>query len=65
MNQIFTVEGMTCGHCEKAVTQALLTLDAQAKVVIDRAQNTVQVDSEKNREALAQAIADEGYRVNA
>jgi copper chaperone len=65
MNQIFTVQGMTCGHCEKAVTQALLTLDAQAKVVIDRTQNTVQVDSEKNREALAQAIADEGYRVSA
>jgi copper chaperone len=65
MNQIFTVEGMTCGHCEKAVTKALLSLDAQAKVVIDRTQNTVQVDSEKNREALAQAIVDEGYRVSA
>jgi copper chaperone len=65
MNQIFTVEGMTCGHCEKAVTQALLALDAQAKVVIDRSHNSVQVDSEKSREALAQAIADEGYRVSA
>jgi copper chaperone len=65
MNQIFTVEGMTCGHCEKAVTKALLSLDAQAKVVIDRTQSTVQVDSDKNREALAQAIADEGYRVSA
>lgn len=65
MNQIFTVEGMTCGHCEKAVTQALLTLDAQAKVVIDRAHNSVLVDSEKNRETLAQAIVDEGYRVSA
>jgi copper chaperone len=63
MNQIFTVEGMTCGHCEKAVTKALLSLDAQAKVVIDRTHNTVQVDSEKPREALAHAIADEGYRV--
>jgi copper chaperone len=63
MNQIFTVEGMTCGHCEKAVTKALLSLDAQAKVVIDRTHNTVQVDSEKPREALAKAIADEGYRV--
>lgn len=63
MNQIFTVEGMTCGHCEKAVTKALLSLDAQAKVVIDRTHNNVQVDSEKPREALAQAIADEGYRV--
>ena len=65
MNQIFTVEGMTCGHCEKAVTKAVLALDAQAKVVIDRAHNTVQVDSDKNREVLAQAIADEGYRVSA
>ncbi len=65
MNQIFTVEGMTCGHCEKAVTKALLSLDAQAKVVIDRTHNTVQVDSEKSREALAQAIVDEGYRVSA
>lgn len=63
MNHIFTVEGMTCGHCEKAVTKVLLALDAQAKVLIDRAQNRVQVDSEKNREALAQAIAEEGYRV--
>jgi copper chaperone len=65
MNQIFTVEGMTCGHCEKAVTQALLALDAQAKIVIDRTQNTVKVDSEKPREALAQAIVNEGYRVTA
>jgi copper chaperone len=65
MNQIFTVEGMTCGHCEKAVTKALLSLDAQAKVVIDRTHNTVQVDSEKPREALAQAIVDEGYRGSA
>ncbi len=65
MNQIFTVEGMTCGHCEKAVTKALLSLDAQAKVVIDRTHNSVEVDSDKTREALAQAIADEGYRVSA
>jgi copper chaperone len=65
MNQIFTVEGMTCGHCEKAVTQALLALDAQAKVVIDRTQNKVQVDSEQPREVLAKAIAEEGYRVTA
>jgi copper chaperone len=63
MNQIFTVEGMTCGHCEKAVSKALLAVDAQAKVVIDRTQNRVQVESDKPREALAHAIAEEGYRV--
>ena len=65
MNKIFTVEGMTCGHCEKAVTKALLTLDPQAKVVIERTQNKVQVDSEQAREALAKAMTEEGYRVAA
>ena len=64
MNQIFTVEGMTCGHCEKAVTQALKKLDAQATVLIDRAHNQAQVDSTQPRDALAKAIADEGYRVS-
>ena len=65
MNQIFTVEGMTCGHCEKAVSKALLAVDTQAKVTIDRLHNTVQVDSDKPRDALARAIADKGYRVAA
>jgi copper chaperone len=65
MNQIFTVEGMTCGHCEKAVTKALLAVDAQAKIVIDRTHNKVEVDSNTTREALAKAIAEEGYRIAA
>jgi copper chaperone len=65
MNQTFTVTGMTCGHCEKAVVQALQQVDAQAKVSIDRAQNRVQVESAQPREALAKAIAAEGYAVAA
>lgn len=63
MNQIFTVEGMTCGHCEKAITKALLAVDGQAQVVIDRDQQQVQVRSEVAREKLMQAITDEGYRI--
>ena len=65
MNQTFTVTGMTCGHCEKAVTKALLALDPQAKVVIDRSQNKVEVESTQARETLAKAIAEEGYAVAA
>lgn len=65
MNQVFTVEGMTCDHCEKTVTKALLGLDKQAKILIDRTHNTVQVESEQAREALANAITEEGYRVTA
>ena len=65
MNQIFTVTGMTCGHCEKAVTRALQQVDPQALVQIDRTQNRVQVESAASREALAHAIAEEGYSVAA
>lgn len=65
MNQTFTVTGMTCGHCEKAVTRALQQVDPQAQVVIDRTHNRVQVESTQPREALAQAITEEGYAVAA
>lgn len=65
MNQTFTVTGMTCGHCEKAVTRAVQQVDPQAQVVIDRAQNRVQVESNQPREALAHAMAEEGYAVAA
>ena len=63
MNQTFTVTGMTCGHCEKAVTRALKQTDPQAEVTIDRAQNKVDVTSTAPREKLAAAIVEEGYAV--
>ena len=63
MMQTFTVTGMTCGHCEKAVSQAIKQLDPQAEVSIDRAANTVQVQSTAARELLSHAIAEEGYVV--
>lgn len=63
MNHLFTVTGMTCGHCEKAVTAAIVRLDPQAKVEIERSANKVQVLSEQSHEALAHAIVEEGYAV--
>jgi len=65
MTITLNVTGMTCGHCEKAVTQAIKTLDPQAQVRIDRQQNQVNVESTQPRDAIAQAIAEEGYRVAA
>jgi len=65
MNQQFTVTGMTCGHCEKAVTQAIKSVDPQAQVRIDRSHNQVDVESTQAREAIAQAIRVEGYAVAA
>ena len=65
MNQTFTVTGMTCGHCEQAVTRALKKVDPLADVRVDRAANQVVVQSHQAREVLAQAIAEEGYEVAA
>ena len=63
--QTFTVQGMTCGHCERAVQTAIKTLDPQAEVRIDRAQNLVEVNTAQPREAVAAAIREEGYQVAA
>jgi copper chaperone len=63
MKQILNVQGMTCGHCEKAVTTAIRLLDPQADISIDRSQNRVEVSSNQPLEALAEAIREEGYTV--
>lgn len=62
-NQIFNVQGMTCGHCERAVTEAVKALDPAAEVKIDRAAGKVQVQTTQPREQVAQAIQEEGYTV--
>jgi copper chaperone len=64
MNQQFQVEGMTCGHCEMAVTRAVKQLDAGAEVKIDRSVGKVEVQSQAAHEALAKAIAEAGYTVH-
>lgn len=65
MNQSFNVQGMTCGHCEKAVIAAIRQLDPAAEVQIDRSQNRVEVRTELPRDAVANAIREEGYTVAA
>ncbi|TDP88005.1 copper chaperone CopZ [Aquabacterium commune] len=57
------VKGMSCQHCVKAVTQAVLALDAQAQVGVDLPSGQVSVQTQLSREATAAAIADEGYTV--
>ena len=65
MKQVLNVQGMTCGHCEKSVTTAIRLLDPQAEVTIDRSQNRVEVNTDRTREALVEAIREEGYAVAA
>lgn len=55
------VTGMTCGHCEKAVTQAIRSLDSAAEISIDRDTNRVTIQTPIEPARLIAAISDEGY----
>jgi len=63
MQYQFTVDGMTCGHCERAVVHAVREVDTDAIVKVDLATKQVSVESDKAREVIANAIAEEGYKV--
>jgi copper chaperone len=63
MMQQFTVTGMTCGHCVRAVTNAITGLDTGAAVRVDLASGQVEIDSGLPRAELAAAIAEEGYEI--
>ena len=59
----FKVSGMTCGHCERAVINAIKALDAEAEIQVDLASGSVQVDSRLDEAAIRQVIEEEGYTV--
>jgi copper chaperone len=65
MNQTFQVQGMSCGHCVGAVTQAVKSVDPQAEVKVDLPGGKVEVQSASDRAAIARAIEEEGYKVAA
>jgi len=57
----FEVKDMTCGHCIKAITQAVLTVDPTAKVQIDLSSHQVQIESASAETELSHAIVKAGY----
>jgi copper chaperone len=59
--QVFNVQGMSCGHCVKAITQALQAKDPEASVRIDLAAKEVGVDSALTADQVIAVITEEGY----
>lgn len=61
---LFNVEGMTCGHCVRAVTKAIQRLDPHAHVQVNVSEGTVAInESRLEAYTLAEAIKDTGYEV--
>ncbi|MBK5525896.1 heavy-metal-associated domain-containing protein [Pseudomonas sp. TH06] len=61
--QVFNVEGMSCGHCVKAITNAVQAKDPAASVRVDLAAKEVGVESALSAEQVIEVISEEGYPV--
>ena len=59
------VEGMSCGHCIRAVTNAIQGLDQAAKVEVDLATKRVVAQTSLPRADLVRAVEEEGFSVKA
>lgn len=57
----FQIPNMTCGHCVRAVTQAVQAADPAATVQADLATHQVTVDTSASRDAVAAQLAQAGY----
>ena len=61
---VLKVTGMTCGHCEKAVTNALRGVSgvSDARVELQNGRAVVEYDAaQTSPRALATAVMNEGY----
>ena len=59
---LYSVPGMSCGHCEAAVTKEVSALPGVASVVVDLDSKRVEVTgSELDDAAIRAAIEEAGY----
>jgi copper chaperone CopZ len=65
VGQKFTVAGMTCTHCERAITAELMKLEGVTRVSPDHVSGTVITESVETLpvDAVARAIDEAGYRI--
>jgi copper chaperone CopZ len=61
---VLRIQGMSCGHCARTVTQALESVDGVTKADVDLAGGQAVVEYEETQTspgALVGAVMDEGY----
>ena len=57
----FDIASLSCGHCVRAVTEAVHEVDPAARVDVDLARKHVTVQTQADRQQLAAALAQAGY----
>ncbi|WP_435362377.1 heavy-metal-associated domain-containing protein [Haloarchaeobius sp. DFWS5] len=65
MSTTITVKGMSCGHCEQTVEEALRGVSGVTDATADREVEQASVDSDADVADLVQAVEDAGYTAHA
>lgn len=65
MSTTITVEGMTCGHCEQKVEDALREVSGVTDATADQDAEQVSVEGDADVPALVQAVEEAGYTAHA
>ena len=61
--RIFTIEGMTCGHCVAAVTSEVEKVPGISRAVVDLEQKTLTVTGDFDDALVVAAVDEAGYAV--
>ena len=64
MQTTFTVPDLACGACADKISQAIHSIDPQAKITAEPQTKLVQIESELAVETLQTTIAAAGYTVS-
>jgi len=65
MPTTITVEGMTCGHCEQTVEDALADVSGVTGASADRDAEQATVEGDTDVSSLVEAVEDAGYTAHA
>jgi len=65
MTKTYTVTGMSCGHCEQSVEDAVGELDGVEDADADNEGDTLVVEGEPDDDAVVAAVDEAGYEASA
>ena len=65
MTTTLTVTGMSCGHCEQTVEDALREVSGVTEASADNETDSVTVTGEADVDSLVAAVEDAGYEASA
>lgn len=65
MTTTITVEGMSCGHCEATVEEALEGVSGVTDATADREAGRASVEGDADVGTLVRAVEDAGYEATA